>query len=231
MSPARYAVYFTPQRESALWRFGCAVIGYDPAKGELPDGKRGPFAAILPRPLVADPARYGFHATLRAPFELMPDTSGNELLAVAERFATSQSPLSLGRLSVTKVDGFVALVPVVQTRATIDFAAACVRAFEPLRAPLSAADRARRMVAPLTPREIAHLDAWGYPYVFDEFEFHMSLTGQLPAGDADALVQAVSGHYARIDDTVTLDAITVLEQAERDKPFQILDRFVLRALR
>ncbi len=38
----------------------------------------------------------------------------------------------------------------------------------------------RRRAANLTPRQEFLLMHWGYPYVLDEFRFHMTLTRRLP---------------------------------------------------
>ena len=68
----RYAIYYAPRPEEALWRFGSAIIGYDAETGfDLPS------PAITPsrdewRRFSEEPRRYGFHATLKAPFHLAP---------------------------------------------------------------------------------------------------------------------------------------------------------------
>ena len=70
-SSPRYAIYFTPAPQSALRRFGSTAIGCDADTQEArphPDHDlyRDPsFLATL-----EFPSRYGFHATLKAPFEL-----------------------------------------------------------------------------------------------------------------------------------------------------------------
>jgi hypothetical protein len=53
---------------------------------------------------------------------------------------------------------------------------------------MSAAERARRVAAGLNQSMIGNLDRWGYPYLFADFRFHMTLTGPLPdPGRAEAL--------------------------------------------
>jgi hypothetical protein len=59
-----------------------------------------------------------------------------------------------------------------------------------LRAKPSAAERARRLAAPLTERQRSLLVEWGYPYVFDEFRFHMTLSNSLDAADERAALVA-----------------------------------------
>jgi hypothetical protein len=69
-------------------------------------------------------------------------------------------------------------------------ASSALRTLDGLRAKPSAADLARRLAAPLTQRQRALLVEWGYPYVFDEFRFHMTLSSSLDAADERAALVA-----------------------------------------
>lgn len=89
---------------------------------------------------------------------------------------------------MSRLSRFVALTAVDHGRVSAACDAA-VSAFEPFRAPLTTDDRAKRQPDRLAPRERELLDAWGYPYVFDRFLFHMTLTGPLEE-DAIAGVEA-----------------------------------------
>ena len=83
----RYAIYFAPRPRRALARFGAAWLGWDAEAGADRDG---PELAGLPRPraeIVATPRRYGFHATLKAPFRL---ARGATSRASTRRCATSR---------------------------------------------------------------------------------------------------------------------------------------------
>ncbi len=229
MDAIRFAIYFTPTADSALWRFGCGVIGYDAARGvDVPDQQRDTLGGLLGAAQVAQPARYGFHATLCAPFSAATGVGRADVLASAKVLAAALMPVRLGRLRVARMDGFLALVPAADCPSLNAMAADCVRHFDALRAPLSAADRARRVEARLTPRQIALLDRWGYPFVFEEFRFHMTLTGTLAATALELIEPALSDAYAHIDEPVMIDAISVLEQPTRKAPFRIVSRLPLR---
>ncbi|MEM9360703.1 MAG: DUF1045 domain-containing protein, partial [Pseudomonadota bacterium] len=106
-----------------------------------------------------------------------------------------------------------------------DLAAACVQKFEPFRALLSPADRDRRLKSPLTDKQIENLDAWGYPYVFDEFRFHMTLTGRLPETVQQEALATLQDLYAHIDHAVVFDGIAICEQPDRDSQFFVRRRF------
>lgn len=232
MPPTRYAVFFTPAVTSRLWKFGLAVIGYDSNLGErVEDRSRGKFAELLPGPLIAEPARYGFHATLRAPFELIDGATTGDVINAMHDFAKVHQSVALGRLSVEPMSTFLALQPLTRSNAMLDFAGRCVEHFQRLRRPLGEADRARRMNAGLTTRQVALLDTYGYPYVLEQYRFHMTLTGALPP-EAMAQVQSrLQAAYADIDWPVDIDAITLLEQPSRDQPFRTITRLPLRISR
>jgi ribose 1,5-bisphosphokinase len=128
-----------------------------------------------------EPRRYGFHATLKAPFRLRPGTRVDELIAALDAFARSEWAFSVPALRVSRLGGFFALTPVAPEPRLDRLAAECVKRFDRHRAPLSAEELDRRRRAPLTRRQEALLARWGYPHVLGEFRFHLSLTGAIAA--------------------------------------------------
>jgi putative phosphonate metabolism protein len=223
---ARYAIYFTLPSEAPLGRFGAQALGYDCA--DAADVPQLSIDGIAPDTLVsltAEPRRYGFHATLAAPFRLGNGREA-ELLAAAAAFAQTQSPVRLGALAVTRIGAFVALCPTHKQPALAELEAACVHGFHPFRAPMTAAERERRLKAALTPHQIALMDRWGYPYVLDQYRFHMTLTGPLPAGQRDEVARAFAQAYAPLaDDPVEIDAISVMRQDDASSRFRVVGRF------
>ncbi len=226
MSGPRYALYYAPAAGSVLWRFGSAVLGYDAISGEdipfsVPDGCD---AAAWPG-LTEDPRRYGFHATLKAPFELAPGRSEAQLRAFTHNYAASLEPVALTGLSVSALGSFVALTPPDESPALQRFAFALVQAFEPFRAALSEADMTRRLKNPLTPAHRAYLEAYGYPYVGDAFRFHMTLTGSLPQDQVSQVKQALTRAYARAvpGGPVAIDRIALFRQESRESRFRLLE--------
>lgn len=225
MSP-RYAIYYAPSADTPLWRKASAWLGRDAYSGE-------DLARTIPAGLgeldldafTADPRGYGFHATLKAPFELHPDRTEAELLAFAARFGAVQrafvasiAPAALGR--------FLAFRLTVPTPEMDALHAACVREFDAFRAPLSDFDLARRRKAHLTPEQDARLVEWGYPYIFDDFRFHMTLTGQIrDEAERERVLAALQGHFAEESGPHLFDGIAVFKQADRQAPFIVLERF------
>lgn len=224
----RYAIYFLPDPTTALWAFGSAILGYDATSGKLISPPPHP---LFDNPgagdLSEEPRRYGFHATLKPPFALASDVTEGDLLATAESLATGIAAFRLSGLRVASLGRFVALVPSIASAEVDVLAAACVRGFDHLRAPLSAGERERRLATSLTPRQIANLDIWGYPYVLQDFRFHMTLTGRLGEDRIGTVVEALSELYLPIAGPVAMDAITILKQPSAKERFIVLERFPL----
>jgi putative phosphonate metabolism protein len=225
-APIRFALYFTPVPDSALARFGAGVLGYDcdsgvPVSRRKLDGIDDAAAAAA----TAEPVRYGFHGTLMAPFALAPGRSADELDAALAAFVAHRAPVALGRLKVAPIGGFTALVPAGAQDGVRALANDCVTAFNDFRAPLSARDRERRLASRLSPRQIELLDRWGYPYVFAEFRFHMTLTGRLPADEQVRWQRVLAAAFAPLADTpVTLDAVSLLRQHDGAARFRVIAR-------
>jgi hypothetical protein len=224
----RYAIYFAPAPESTLWRFGSAIIGYDAASGrDIPTTPPvGHDRAGWGR-LTEEPRRYGFHATLKAPFRLAMGQSEAQFLATVRDFAARSVPQPICGLQVSCIGSFVALTVIGDATPINHFAADVMRAFEPYRAPLSNADRSRRLTVPLSKRQIAYLDRFGYPYVLEEFRFHLTLTGGLPQAMREPVRQALAEAYIRSVPLALnmLDALAVLKQDRRDGRFRLIERF------
>jgi putative phosphonate metabolism protein len=225
----RYAIYYVPAPGSDLDRFGAHLLGYDAFSGKglaFPDG----VAQSAPdwHDLTQDPRKYGFHATLKAPLSLAPGRTESELLAACEAFAAAPRPIPLIRPVVNSISGFIAVVPAQPSAELERLAADCVGAFDSFRAPLAAEDRARRNPSALTPRQCDYLDRWGYPYVMEDFRFHMTLTGRLDAGRRDPVLAMLRDRFSAISlETLAIDRIALFRQDDAQSRFRILNQFVL----
>lgn len=226
----RYAIYFAPAADSPLWRFGSAVLGYDAVTGvDVPAAVPAGCEALDWHALTAEPRRYGFHATLKAPFTLSPGRSEGVLRSFARNIAAGRPPVRLAGLSVSALGRFVALTPSQPSDALQSLAFDLVQAFEPFRASLSEVDKARRLQSPLTPAQHAYLEAYGYPYVGDAFRFHMTLTGSLPDGQVAPVRDALALAYTEAVPAgpVLIDRIAIFRQERRDARFTLIDSVLL----
>jgi putative phosphonate metabolism protein len=219
----RYAIYATPAADHPLSLAAARWLGRDAFTGEdhpLPcvDG----FSGGTIEGYLADPARYGFHGTLKAPFTLAEGQSVDALIATLDAFAAQAAPVTVSELVIRRLGRFFALVPNERVEALDDLAGRIVADFEPFRAPLSEADIARRRVAGLTLDEETNLIRWGYPYVFDAFRYHMSLTGRVPKDDAEPMAAELKRRFAEFDGRpYVLDRLAVFVEPERGAPFLV----------
>lgn len=194
---ARWAVYYLPPpegRTAALAAAGAAWLGWDVETGREAAHPVLPALPVGVPDLTATPRRYGFHATIKPPFRLADGTTPADLVAACEDLCAGLAPVRLDGLQMTDLDGFLALTPDGDTGALDALAARAVANLDAFRAPAPPEEIARRRSAGLTPRQEALLARWGYPYVMEEFGFHMTLTGRL-APDLRVDVAAALGDW------------------------------------
>ncbi len=222
---ARYAVYYAPPQDHALTVLASAWLGYDAWTGA---NMTRPALAGLDldaealSALTGDASHYGFHATLKAPFELAQGRSEADLLAAFADFAASQ-PAFMADLAVMSLSGFVALMLARPDPAMTALHTACVHRFEPFRAALSDADLARRRRAPMTAEQDARLVGYGYPWIFEDFRFHMTLTGRVRDDTArDHIVTALRAYLAPVTGLHPIAQLCLFRQPRRSDKFQVI---------
>lgn len=225
----RYAIYYAPAPDSVLGRFGAALLGYDAYQGTdapFPEGINVPNWPALTQ----DPRKYGFHATLKAPMALAPDKSEDGLIAACAAFASKPRAIPIIEPVVDLIDGFIAIVPAKPSAELENLAAACVGEFDAFRGPLTETDLARRKPSRLTPRQRDYLHRWGYPYVFEEFRFHMTLTGRLDAGRRTLILEMLRNRFrdSGVND-LAIDGITLFRQDGPDRRFLVIGNWSIRS--
>jgi hypothetical protein len=210
----RFAIYFAPARDSRLAQRAEAWLAQPDLQAETKSARR-----------------YGFHATLKAPMALAPGVNRVELEAALADFSGRTAVVEM-QLAPRLIGGFVALTAEPQPPALTDLAARVVVAFEPLRAALGPAERARRLKAPLTARQIELVDRYGYPHVLEEFQFHMTLTDWLADEQCALLQMRAAAWFAEVlSAPVMLDRLVLFHEAEPGAAFRRLDDFLLKGSR
>ena len=227
----RYAIYFSP-KETALARFGAAALGYDIHTGaDVAPTCPGSLDADQWSDLTSRARGYGFHATLKAPFRLAQDTDESALLEAFEAFCDQHHAVSLPGLAVREHHGFLAVTPSEQSAELFALERKIVEDFEPFRASLTEAEVARRKPHRLTDRQKSYLDRFGYPFVFDDFQFHMTLSAfvggepfvpSLLAELDNSLQQALE------TEETMLDSLTLAQQKTPEAAFLALDSRALK---
>ncbi len=218
----RVAVDFTPHRDEPLTRIAARWLGRDPFSDEAIEPPE--VSTLDPAEVAyhtAAPRRYGFHATLKAPFRLAPAASEASLAEALASFAAGAEPFAV-QFAIGRIDDFFALVPAGPEPLLNRLADDVVAAFDRFRAPLGEAEIERRNPDALSAEEVRNLHRWGYPYVFDTFRFHMTLTGRVGAAETERVLAALDEVFgALVERPVAIDGLALFVEPEPGAPFGV----------
>ena len=228
----RYAIFYVPPAGSELFRFGSAVLGYDCYLGQAvarpTELSREPDRW---EKLTAEPRRYGFHATLKAPFYLKSACSETQLVSALNSFAGLGHAVPSFTPKLEMLSGFAALVPEAVSTDLNALAANCATIFDAFRAPMTAEERARRLASGLNHGQIQNLDRWGYPYLFSDFRFHMTLTGKVAVDQRDEVLGVLQRAFRPIGrgTSFPIEGISLVRQDSAAHSFRVIDHATLRS--
>lgn len=227
MTFTRYAIYYAPPAEAAWSKWATDWLGWDMEAGcatVLPDAGALDVAAIT-----ATPRKYGLHATMKPPMRLATGTDEDALRAACAALAATRAPVRLEGLQVERLGRFLALRPLGDVSALNALAAACVTELDTFRAPASNAEIEKRRAAGLSAEQDTNLIQWGYPYVLDQFRFHITLTGKLPKGDLPAVEDYLATELAPLlPQPFEINDLALMGEAE-DGRFHLIQRYPLLA--
>lgn len=232
--PERFAIYFTLAQSDPLYQLAAQWLNYDFYKGDqMPPIKLDHHAIIDPlRPYIkynAKAAQYGFHATLKPPFRLKPGVSHVQLVKIMKHFAKLHKPFTCAPLKVEQIGDFLALVPEQHCNKLNDLAKDCVQTFDVFRDRLNADEIEKRNPLKLTKNQKLMLDTWGYPYVLDEFRFHMTLTDRLSKKQINKCRPLLEAYFHPYTSrSLPVDQINLCYQATSRSPFVVLETYSLR---
>ena len=223
-SVPRYALFYAPDKDDPLNEAATQWLGRDAFTS-----KRIKRSSLVPglddeafEDHLTSARRYGFHGTLKAPFALAPGYNLDALEDALESWCARHEPFALPAFKVGRLGRFFALLPTGLSTDLSGLAASLVRAFDPFRAPLSEADIARRNPDRLSQSQRDNLMAWGYPYIFEDFRFHMTLTDPVEDTLAPAFDAALNTHFkAALATPRQVSAICLFVEPERGSPFTI----------
>ncbi len=227
----RYAIYFASRPDSADWQAGSRWLGRCAASATVLS--QPTVEGVTPEDfnrLTAAPRRYGWHATLKAPFALRYGTGFETLRQALKQLSGQLSAFQMPALCARKLDDFLALTPVTASSQIDRVARQCVTTLHAFAAPLSAEALARRRAGGLTPEEDALLVRWGYPFVLKRFQFHLSLTGSLK-GVSPERIDAIQTAAVRTFQTIPpcqFDSIALFAEPRPGADFVLLEHFAFR---
>lgn len=222
----RYAIFYAPDGEARAAGESWLGRGVNPALPPpvpaVPDGWTRDEVDAITR----NAWRYGFHATLKAPFRLAPGRDAAELTERLAVFAAKRPPVVAPDLRLGRLGPFYALVPGRPSDELHALASDAVREFDDLRAPLDEAEIARRRPDRLGERERELLHSWGYPYVHDRFRFHMTLTDPVPEPHRTRVEPALRRHFAHLlGRDLALGSLSLFVEPEPGRPFLLVSSY------
>lgn len=224
----RYAIYFTPPASSPLWHQGSLWLGRDAHSGHsLPQPRLCGIDPERLANLTRRPRHYGFHATMTPPFRLMKGTTAGQLRDALDDFTSRHRPLTLPLLELAQISDFFCLRPVRHCQPLQLLAAYCIREFDRFRAILTPSEMARRRAAVLNGQEKRNLELWGYPYVFEQYRFHLTLTARMAAGKECESVHRVLAETFNplLKEPLVIDALSLFVEPAAGQPMRCSHRF------
>ena len=227
--PERYAIYYAPPADTLLWRRGCRWLGRDPETGRRAWPPRW-LSRRRWHALVKEPALYGLHGTLKAPFRPAPGVTARDVKDHVTALARRFEPFVLPPLDLGPSYGHLALCACGPESGIDRLAHDCIHELDHLRAPEGDRDRRRwGRWARFTPRQRQLLRTLGYPYTAELFWFHITLTGRVQRFRRDGVAPALRRYFApalRRDD-IPVHEIAIFYQAHEKAYFELTCRIPL----
>lgn len=225
MTFTRYAIYYTPPATVDWSVFATQWLGWNMETGQ--SVAQPVISGLDLAEVTAVPRKYGLHATLKPPMRLAPGHSLDDLQQACAQLAARQAPVTLEGLHLARLGRFLALRVSGDEAALGALAAACVRDLDPFRAPATAGELDKRRAAGLSPAQEAYLTAWGYPYVLDQFRFHVTLTGKLPKAELGGVEAALEAHLMPLLPRPLQIRDLALVGEDADGRFHMIHRYAL----
>ena len=220
----RFAIYFIPD-QIELANLGASWLGWDIITGK--EVRQIELSDFDIKKFTEQPKKYGFHATIKAPFIMKGSKRSTELISAFDEFAEICSPVVLEGLEVKKLGDFLAFRPVGSEEKLNSLVANVVEHFDRFRAPLTQKEIVKRRRTKLTTIQEALMKKWGYPFVMSEFQFHITLTGPLYQNDADMAYSAVRSLFGGIiKEPFKVNSLCLAGEDENGR-FHLIKRFEL----
>ena len=182
----RVAIYFLPKKNSSLENFGKNLLGRDINKKKKISLTRRQKYFINRgftyfdelKDYCEQPAKYGFHATLKAPFRLKRNVKTKNFYDVISHIAAQHSRFKIKGLKIVYSKKFTFITSRKPNKLLINLESDLVKHLDTFRAELNKTEIKKRIPDSLTFKQNKYLKEWGYPFVFDQFKFHMTLMNQ-----------------------------------------------------
>ena len=220
MNFSRYAIYYIP--DLPLFQIGSDWLGWNSITGQ------DTLLSADHHRITDRPRKYGFHATVKPPFSLASNSTLCELQNAFHAFCATVSPATGGTLKISRLGRFLAMTQDVQSNEVTELAASTVSHFDKFRAPQSDQDIEKRRQRRLTPEQDALMLRWGYPYVMQEFKFHMTLTGPLQNDEIDTIKHDANTRFQEfLGQPLKIASLALLGEDSDSGRFHVINKLSL----
>lgn len=207
----RFALYYAPQSATSLGSAATTWLGRDNTTFDYEPLKPLELSSDRFKELTKAPYHYGFHGTLKPPFRLRKSVAEKQIFDELKSFCSERKSFTIASLEIGWIGGFLCLQPVKKIEPLDDLAADAVRQFDRFREEMNQDELEKRRNAGLSQVQDRLLLKWGYPYVMEEFRFHLTLSSKVnnPA-ERRAIEAEARRHFSNLHRSdVTVDGISL----------------------
>ena len=225
---SRFAIYFVPPESNDLTRFTASWFGWDVYKGIKVDYPVLHNLNYDIKEITNTPSKYGFHGTLKAPFSLVPDKTIDDLKLSLSMLSRSIKKFEIPSICLRIIDEFIAIVPTSQNESIHSLAKKCLEDLDSFREAESDEILNKRRSGRLSTSEEHNLLKWGYPYVLDDFQFHLTMTGKLPLKVCKHVFSVLSLELHEVlNAPLFIGKICLVGENKMDGKFGVIEEFSL----
>ena len=223
---SRYAIYAVPDPASLLFLRASRWLGWDSvaaAAAQFPQRHELDNPESLDIELITrTPRKYGFHGTVKPPMRLAEGHDEAMLIAKAGKLASTLAPVTIPSMEIAVMGRFIALMPAKPNAGLAALASSVVTGLDELRRPADDTEMETRRASGLSARQEELLREWGYPYVLDEFRFHMTLSGRQDP-DEVPMVQAMLAQWIGpfVAEPLFIERLAIMGEA-KDGQFRLI---------
>ena len=225
---SRYAVYFSPPEADYLSKFLAGWFGWN-----AHNGQNVPYHILENlnydlSDITKEQYRYGFHGTLKPPFSLVDTKNLNDLKLALVELSKSIKKFEIPSISLKVLNGFVAIVSTTENRPIMALAKKCVEELDLFREVESVERIQRRRSRTFSKSEEYNLKRWGYPYVMDNFQFHLTMSGRLKPEVLKNVIEVLNSELQGVlNKPLPIGEICLFGENASNGNFQIIQKFSL----
>ncbi len=225
---SRYAIYYVPPESDHLTKFAASWFGWDVYQGIRVNYSELSNLNYDIKEITKKPCKYGLHGTLKAPFSLAKDRTIDELRLSLSRLSSSIKKFEIPFISLRKISGFIAIVPTTQNKKLNFLAKKCLQELDCFREVESLEILNKRRSVELSSSMKQNLLKWGYPYVLNDFQFHLTMTSKLAPKVSENVFSVLSSELSSVlNSPLVISKICLFGESKIHGKFKVIEEFSL----